>query len=436
MPQPPVPAGQLPASGEAVGANFRPESNLGWIVVVLAGIAAATHIWKLPNALAAIQAELGISLVLAGLLVGIIQVASMLGGLLVAWSGEVFGLRRLLILGLLLLAGGSLLGAVAPSAAVLMVSRTIEGVGFLLCTVLAPPLIQRSCPPGRMNIAMASWGAFQGTAALLGFSTAALALQAMDWRAWWIVMAALALAPVIPVLRWVPQDPLAAMTAGSIPESGRRVRATLRHQAPWTAGAVFACYTVQWMAVMGFLPSVYRAAGLDGPWPGLLSAAVGGVNAIGALASGLLLQRGFGPRALLMVTFGTMAVTSVVIFAVPWAAGSSGLAGQFTFAMIFSLVGGMAPAILTRVAVGLAPPDGSVPAVIGLMQQIFNVGNFAGPPLMAWIATISGGWHSTWWMTCAFGLLGAILTWQLTRAAGQRRGDGIDVSASGGGSEK
>ena len=317
------------------------------------------HIWKLPNALAAIQSDLGFTLVEAGVLMGVIQVASMVGGLLVAWSGELFGLRRLLVAGLVLLCAGSLLGAAAPGAGMLMASRAVEGVGFLLCTVLAPPLIQRACRPERTNIAMASWGAFQGTATLVGFASAALALGAMGWRAWWIVMAAAALAPVVPVLRWVPAD--RRTKAGAVRRTGRRMLTTLRRPGPWLAGAVFACYTVQWMAIMGFLPTIYASAGLHGPWPGLLSAAVGGVNAVGALASGVLMQRGYGARGLLLTTFATMAASSVAVFTVPWPGGAAGIAGQFAAAIAFSLVGGMAPAVLTRAAVGLAPPGDPCP---------------------------------------------------------------------------
>ncbi|GER22761.1 MFS transporter [Zafaria cholistanensis] len=425
MPPGPSPQGSPPADGKGASAagGGAPRAaaetspglhqDIGWIVVVLSGIAAAMHIWKLPNALAVIQSELGFTLVEAGLLMGIIQVASMAGGLLVAWSGELFGLRRLLVAGLALLSAGSLLGAAAPTAGMLMASRAVEGVGFLLCTVLAPPLIQRTCRPERTNIAMASWGAFQGTATLLGFASAALALGTMGWRGWWIVMAAVALAPMAPVLCWVPADRRTAMD--SVRQTGERMLTTLRHPGPWIAGAVFAAYTVQWMAIMGFLPTVYASAGLQGPWPGLLSAVVGGVNALGALASGVLMQRGYRARGLLLATFATMAASSVVVFAVPWPAGAAGVAGQFAAAVAFSLVGGMAPAVLTRVAVDLPPPDGSVPAVIGLMQQIFNVGNFVGPPLLAAIATLTGGWQSTWWMTCGFGLLGCALAWLLPR---------------------
>lgn len=61
------------------------------------------HIWKLPAALAALQANLGTTLVQAGLLLGIIQAASMVGGLVTAVGGEMAGLRRLLVTGLILL---------------------------------------------------------------------------------------------------------------------------------------------------------------------------------------------------------------------------------------------------------------------------------------------------------------------------------------------
>src|SRR5690606_39595810 len=48
---------------------------ISWIVVVVAGISAALHIWKLPAALPMIQEDLGLSLLAAGVLLGIVQVA-------------------------------------------------------------------------------------------------------------------------------------------------------------------------------------------------------------------------------------------------------------------------------------------------------------------------------------------------------------------------
>lgn len=385
----------------------RRTGRTSWLVVVGVGVVAAAHIWKLPSALYVIDAELGLGLVFSGVLLGMIHLASMVGGLVVAWSGERFGLRRLLMLGLVLLSVGSLCGAISPDATLLVVSRLIEGVGFLLCTVLAPALIRLACEPRSLNTAMGAWGAFQGLATLIGFSLSALLLQWSGWRFLWAIMALLTLAMLLPLAQRVPSD----RRMQAIPTSGslNRILATVRTGPPWLAGLVFACYTVQWMAVMSFLPSVYSTYGMTQLTAGLLSAAVGGINIVGALVAGRLLHHGRGPIFLLVLCFIVMSVTSIGLFAVPWTIVEPGIAGALSCALLFSMIGGMAPAILSRVAVDLAPPNGSVSAVIGLMQQLFNVGNFIGPFILAWIAMRAGGWHASWVMTCGFSLLGILL---------------------------
>lgn len=387
-----------------------------WLAVLAAGIAAAMHIWKLPAALAGIQADLGTSLVQAGLLLGIIQLASVVGGLATAVGGEMAGLRRLLVSGLVLLAAASALGAAAPGTGLLMAARTLEGVGFLLAVVVAPALIRKVAPPQRLNIALASWATFQGAATLIGLSAGALFLQVAGWREWWLVMAFLTLLPVPLLLRSVPKDQAPAETG--LRPALLRVGRTVVTRPPWIIGMVFACYTAQWMAVLGFLPSIYRSAGLDGPWPGILSAVVGGVNAIGALSAGPLIQRGLSERKIILWTFVSMSAASVATFAVDWGRFGNGLMVQVVLIALFSAVGGLIPAAVTSYSVRIAPADGSVTAVLGLTQQIFNVGNFLGPMMFALLATSTGGWGTTWWLTCGLSAVGMVLLAFLGRARG------------------
>lgn len=387
-----------------------------WLAVLAAGIAAAMHIWKLPAALAGIQADLGTSLVQAGLLLGIIQLASVVGGLATAVGGEMAGLRRLLVSGLVLLAAASALGAAAPGTGLLMAARTLEGVGFLLAVVVAPALIRKVAPPQRLNIALASWATFQGAATLIGLSAGALFLQVAGWREWWLVMAFLTLLPVPLLLRSVPKDQAPAETG--LRPALLRVGRTVATRPPWIIGMVFACYTAQWMAVLGFLPSIYRSAGLDGPWPGILSAVVGGVNAIGALSAGPLIQRGLSERKIIFWTFASMSAASVATFAVDWGRFGNGLMVQVVLIALFSAVGGLIPAAVTSYSVRIAPSDGSVTAVLGLTQQIFNVGNFLGPMMFALLATSTGGWGTTWWLTCGLSAVGMVLLAFLGRARG------------------
>lgn len=88
-------------------------TNAAWIIVVVSGVMAGLHIWKLAPALPIIQEQLGFSLIFAGTLLGVVQVAGMAGGLAVSLLAEVISQRRTLILGLILLTLGSVLGALS-----------------------------------------------------------------------------------------------------------------------------------------------------------------------------------------------------------------------------------------------------------------------------------------------------------------------------------
>ena len=378
-----------------------------WIIVVLAGVSAGLQVWKLPSALPLLRDDLSMTLLQAGTLLGIVQVAGMLGGLAVSLLAELIGERRCLATGLILLCLGSATGAVAWSAAPLMASRAVEGAGFILVAVTGPGLIHRSTPPRRLTTAIGFWGAYQGISTFVGLIAGALVLQVLPWRAWWWATAALALAPLPLVLARVPRDRARGHGVGT---AVTRIARTIRAPGPWTAGLIFACYTLQWMAVVGFLPTIYRDNGMTGSWPGILSAVVGGVNALGSITTAKLLQRGLSVRALLIPAFTLMATTSLLTFAVDWQTLPAGTMLQFGCVTAFSLIGGAIPATLLRTAVDLTPKDGSAPATMGLIQQVFNTGSFAGPAIAAWLATRTGGWQSTWWITCTCAALGSMLS--------------------------
>ncbi|EMR00510.1 putative cyanate transporter [Paeniglutamicibacter gangotriensis Lz1y] len=404
----------LPIEGPSTLTVTRPNlqrassGDAAWIVVVIAGITAALHIWKLPAALPLIQEDLGLSLLTAGVLLGIVQVAGMLGGLAVSLLAENIGERRTLLLGLVFLSMGSVLGGLSIGADTLLASRAIEGIGFIVATVVGPGLIRRHAPFRRVNMAVGCWSAYQGTATFIGLIASAYFLQIGTWQLWWWVMAAVTLVPIPLVLRMVPQDQPAG--AGGAKAAAGRIGITARSPKVWIAGLVFGCYTVQWMAVVGFLPTVYGESGLSGTHAGILSAIVGGLNGVGAIITGILLQRGAPARVLLFLSFILMGGASLLTFAVDWSSIPGGLVWQVACVGFFSFSGAMIPATMTRMAVDLAPEGGSAPAAMGLMQQIYNIGNFTGPMIVAWLAMTTGGWSSTWWMTCAFAALGIILS--------------------------
>lgn len=383
-------------------------AHVAWIVVVAAGVVSAMHVWKLPGALDFIRQDLGMSLVDSGVLLGIVQVGSMLLGLVASLFSEVWGLRRTLVVGLVLLMLGSLAGAFSTATWFLMTTRVVEGIGFLTVGVVAPALIRRVSRPATANIAMGWWAGFQGMATFLAVLASTLLLTSMSWNVWWLIMAAITALAIPAILAWVPADPDTGPP--QVRAALGRIRRTVVTLTPWISGIVFACYTLQWGAVIGFLPTIFREAGVGGLWPGVVTAVVGGMNAVGNILTGRLHQRGVQARPLLLIGLITMAVTTVVTFAPDWSGVRGGLAIQIVAVTLFSGVGALIPATLTRIAVDVAPQDGSPAAVMGLMQQIYNAANLVGPIILAAIATASGGWNLSWTMTVTASLIGVVLT--------------------------
>jgi MFS transporter, CP family, cyanate transporter len=108
-----------------------PASPFAAWTVVLAGVVAALHVGKLPPALPALQADLGLSLVQAGFLLSMVQLAGMLTAIVIGLWADRVGLKRAMVGGLWVLAGASASGSAVSSATALLTLRALEGMGFL-----------------------------------------------------------------------------------------------------------------------------------------------------------------------------------------------------------------------------------------------------------------------------------------------------------------
>jgi MFS family permease len=64
-------------------------------------------------------------------------------------------------------------------------------------------------------------------------------------------------------------------------------------------------------------------------------------------------------------------------------------------------------------AVRLAPSERTVSTTVGWVQQCSAFGQFAGAPLVAWVASKAGGWQWTWAVTSAACLAGVLLASRL-----------------------
>jgi CP family cyanate transporter-like MFS transporter len=390
--------------------SLPPAQRAAWLLVLAGGVA-ALQVGKLPPALPTLQAELGLTLVQSGFLLSMVQLAGMSLAVFIGLWADGMGLKRSMVRGLCLLALASGLGGLATSVTALLLLRAIEGLGFLLVALPAPALIRRLVPPEQLPGMLGVWGAYMPTGTALALLVGPLFIPAWGWSAWWWLFAAVSLAMALGVWRSVPTDPSAhAALAG--PGAWPRLRSTLRAPGPWLVALTFGMYSGQWLSVVGFLPSIYAAAGAGGALLGVLTALAAAANIVGNMASGRLLQRGWAPRSTLWLGFGAMALGSTVAFA-PFIEAHPWL--RFAGVLLFSGMGGLVPGTLFSLAVRLAPGEQQVATTVGWVQQLSALGQFVGPPVVAAVAAQAGGWHLTPLVTVGCCALGAVLAWAAGR---------------------
>lgn len=386
------------------------------MVVVLGGVAAALHVGKLPPAIPALQQALGMSLLQAAFMLSMVQAAGMCAGVAFGALADSIGLKRSMLIGLSVLAAASALGGASDHVALLLALRAVEGFGFLLTVLPAPGLVRRLVPPERLAPMLGVWGAYMPFATACALLAGPLWIEAFGWRSWWWLLGASSAAMAWWLARTVPATTGAAVAAARAqPGWGARLRHTLGAPGPWLAATSFAVYSGQWLAVIGFLPSIYTQAGLSGAATGALTALAAAVNMIGNLASGRLLHRGARPAVLLTVGFVVMGLATVLAFA----GGAQGAGPpawlRYLAVLAFSSFGGLVPATLFAVGVRVAPSEHTLSTTLGWMQQWSAFGQFAGPPLVAWVAGMAGGWQLTWLVTGAASLIGLALTAAIAR---------------------
>ena len=387
-------------------------------IVIIAGMVAALHIGKIPPAIPVLRDALGVSLVEAGFLLSMVQMAGMLGGVFIGLAADGFGLRRSMLLGQLVLVSASLTGAWATQPAELLVLRALEGLGFLLVVLPVPSLIRQLVPPSRLALHLGLWGTYMATGTSLVLAGGPVLMAVVGWQGLWVILAVVSLAVAGWLLRRVPSDQARRAAAAGVATTSptasaaarvqwsQRLRDTLTRSGPWRVAIIFSMYSSQWLAVIGFLPSIYAQAGLSGQLAGLLTAFACLVNVTGNVAAGRLLHRGVCARHLLYAGFVTMGLTAFVAFS-PLAADAP--VARYLAVVIFSAVGGLIPATLFALAVHVAPNELTVSTTVGWMQQCSSTGQFLGPPLVAWVAGVAGGWQWTWVITGVASVVGLVL---------------------------
>ncbi|WP_074383856.1 MFS transporter [Acinetobacter pseudolwoffii] len=381
--------------------------------IILAGYLAAIHVGKLSAVIPILQQDLGLSFTQAGFSLSLVQGAGMLFALCIGALSEKVGLKRCLILALIILGLSSMAGLWIQHVAALYFFRFTEGIGFLTISLCAPAILKRISRPETLNLKLGLWSSYMGIGVSLAVLTIPLLLEYLSWQTIWAILGSLCLVIALMIKQYLHLEP-ATPTQPNHPQTGTEnisfwqiVKITLTHPPIVCLAIIFACYTSQWITVTGFLPTLYVEHGIDLKVAGALVSMVVLANLGGTFGAGMLLQGGWKPKTLLSTGFIAMLCSSLLAFAAnSWLLFEL----QFVSAVLFSLIGGMIPTTIFAITLRYAPHANAAAASVGLVLQVSACGQFFVPPLSAALISTTQQWAHIATVTACLSISGILMT--------------------------
>jgi MFS family permease len=128
--------------------------------------------------------DLGASLTTLQWTVNAYLLAFAAGIITAAAIGDRFGRRRTYIVGLTLFAMSSAACALSPNVGMLIVARTVQGIGAAIVTPLSLTLLSAAFPPERRGTVVGIWGGIAGLGVASGPLIGGALTQGASWH--WI----------------------------------------------------------------------------------------------------------------------------------------------------------------------------------------------------------------------------------------------------------
>lgn len=357
----------------------------------LASVAVVINQFKVPPVMDMLLKQLHIDLTFGGWLMSIFAVAGVILSLPAALILDKLGPRASGLIALICTFFGSILGAMAGNAAILLVSRTIEGIGLGLIAVVAPAIIAMWFPPAQRGLPMGIWASWVPMGSFLIFNLANPLQSSFGWRGVWWLGALVALIALVVYGIVVTSPP----TIKKVSESQ-----SLEGEIAGSYAAGFKSPAI-WLLAIGFGTFGFANAGFT-TWAPRFFTKVHGItietanfytslapmfSIISAVLAGWVIDKLKRPKTILIIS----AVVTCMFYGYAFLLGSAGLIVPWMILLGF-VVGFYPTATFT-----LAPEAVSSPQLAGLamaiLNLVFNIGFMLGPPV---VGTAVNKAHGDW----------------------------------------
>ncbi len=343
----------------------------------------------------------------AGLLMSVFSITGLVLALPAGFIYQKIGHRAIFTVALLCMIVGSAIGALSSHAAPMLLSRVIEGMGFCLVTMAAPPIIGMLFHGAGRGKAMGIWVVYVPLGQMITFGIAPLITLQWGWRGvwWW----ACAYTLVAGLLFRLFVKPVSAARGAHVPSGTRLTKKeaarVLRNRDLWLLSLLFLCFNFVFIGFRTWMPTfLYQARNISPRYGSWLMALMSVFIIASSLFAGWVCDRVPSRRTISLVPMALFAVLFPLTYylspgmLIPWLI-LLGLACSFVPTAVFVTAAEM----IRDERLG-----GMTIAVIQLGQ---NAGMLLGPSVLGWLAAEMGGWQVAFWALAPVSALGAVAVW-------------------------
>ena len=346
-----------------------------------------------PAIAALVRDDLGLTLTQAGSFLSAYYVGPMLMSLPAGAMADRWGVKRTLVLGQVVIAGGLVAVALSGSYAVLIVLMMVSGVGYGMLNPTSTKAIIGWFPPSQRATVVGLKQVGFPFGAMLGAALLPVLGLALGWR--WAVVASAALIAVGALASAALYRDAPAPPGAAAPPARGAARRVLADRDLWlvaVATLIFAAVQTVWMAYLALYLQGVVGLSLLAASRYLALAQAGGMA--GRVVFGVLSDRVFGGSRRLPLAIAGCG-TAVCSVAIAFTGSGSPALWLVVLCAVFGFVGIGWNGVQHTLMAELAGP-GAAGASVGFGLALSSIGVTVAPPVFGALVEWAGGYRGPW----------------------------------------
>ena len=373
------------------------------VVLLLFGTAVASSQYKVPVIMTQITQQFGMTDSSASWLMSIFTFVGIILAIPTGALAKKFGPKILLIAASAILLVGSIIGIAATDGTMLIVSRGVEGVAFILVTICGPLAVQKYVAPEKIGSATGIWALWVCLGSVVGGVVTPTVSATLGFVGVWMVYAVFAaifavlVAVVVKFNDGAPDSPVQASSEQVEPKVSY---AELFKPNTLLYFAGFLLFNMVLLAMLSFSPTWMQIQGIDPTLSGFLSTLPMLLAVISSPLFGSLSDKLGRCKPLYIIALLSMGPCAFLLL--------TGTGMQLWIgAVIMGLVGMGVPVIcLTAYPKVLGKPE-LMSIGMGFLMLIQSLGQFLGTFVSPMLLGSSGDqWMTLGIVMCVLGLVG------------------------------